>query len=81
MVDPISDEERRSFIRKLKAGFVVFVGLSAGLISLQTDAGLVGFAAASATGMVLGIVLLWAVLPSRESLKNDSKTQWGDDER
>jgi len=37
MVDPIGDEERASFTRKLKLGVTVLVGLSAGLVAAQAD--------------------------------------------
>ncbi|PSP64276.1 hypothetical protein BRC77_04355 [Halobacteriales archaeon QH_8_64_26] len=58
MVGPISDEERRSGRRRLQTGFVVLVGLSAGLITLQADPTVVQFLGAVLGGTVLGIVLV-----------------------
>ena len=68
MVGPISDEERTAFALKVKVGFVLLVALSAGLITLQADAGPVGFLTASAAGAVMGVLLVWIAFPSRERL-------------
>jgi hypothetical protein len=66
MVGPISDEERSAFAWKLKLGFVLLVAASAGLITLQADAGLVGFLAASAAGGLVGVLLVWIAFPDRK---------------
>jgi hypothetical protein len=58
MVGPISDEERRSGHRRLQTGFVVLVGLSAGLITLQAEPTILQFLGAVLGGTVLGIVLV-----------------------
>lgn len=76
MVGPVPDEERDSFARKLKAAFVLFVGLSAGLITLQSDAGVVGFLIASGAGIAVGALLLWIAFPSRSRLQDESGTYW-----
>jgi hypothetical protein len=72
MVEPVSDEERSSFVRKLKIGFVFLVGLSGGLITLQTDAGAIGFLTATAMGLVVGVVLVWIAFPDRDDLARGS---------
>lgn len=63
MVGPISDDERRTALRRLKLGFVAVIGVSAGLITLQGDAGPVAFVAATGAGLVFGAVLVWVALP------------------
>jgi hypothetical protein len=83
MVGPISDEERSAFAWKLKLGFVVLVALSAGLITLQADAGLAGFLAASGAGAVLGVLLVRIAFPSWERLAEsegvENAHQWDRD--
>ncbi|MFB6296981.1 MAG: hypothetical protein ABEH56_00510 [Salinirussus sp.] len=64
MVGPITDEERLSFLQKAKAGFVLLVALSAGLIALQADAGLSAIAGAVAVGGLAGIALIGVAFPS-----------------
>jgi hypothetical protein len=64
MVSPITQEERDRSTRRLKAGSILLVALSAGLITLRTDAGLVGFGVAAAFGLVVGVVLVWFVAPN-----------------
>ncbi|MFB6084326.1 MAG: hypothetical protein ABEJ94_08795 [Halorientalis sp.] len=63
MVDPVSSDERASFTRRLKVGFVVLVGVSAGLITLQGDPGPVVFAGAVAGGLVVGVLLVRFAIP------------------
>jgi membrane associated rhomboid family serine protease len=75
MVDGISSEERERFAVKLKAGFVLLVGLSAGLITLQAEVGIGGFLAASAAGVVAGLVLVWWVFPDREDLSRGDRSR------
>lgn len=64
MVGPISDAERNESRRRVKAASVLLVALSAGLITLQTDAGLVLFGVAASIGAVVGTFLVWLVFPS-----------------
>jgi ammonia channel protein AmtB len=75
MVDGITDEERERFAVKLKAGFVLLVGLSAGLITLQVEAGPTAVLGAVAGGVVVGVVLVWLVFPAREDLKRGDSSQ------
>ena len=78
MVDGISDEERERFAVKLKAGFVLMVGLSAGLITLQSDVGVEGFLVTTAVGLVAGVVLVWFVFPDREDLSRGDRSRSDD---
>lgn len=81
MVGPISDEERDSFAWKFKAGFVLLVALSCGLITLQADVGLVGFLGAGVAGGLVGVVLVWMAFPERQQLVDsdgvDDDHDWG----
>ncbi|WP_340099173.1 hypothetical protein [Salinibaculum salinum] len=81
MVGPISDEERDAFAWKLKAGFILLVGLSAGLITLQADAGLVWFLVATVAGGIVGVILVWIAFPERQQLVDsegvDDDHDWG----
>lgn len=63
MVGPISREERRSASRRLKIGFVLLIGISAGLITLQGDPTLVVFALAVLCGLVVGVALVAFAFP------------------
>ena len=58
MVGPLSDDQRRSGHRRLQAGFVAFVGVSAGLISLQADPTVLQFLGVVVGGIVLGVALV-----------------------
>ena len=59
MVGPsITDDERRVASRRLKAGFVVLVGVSGALVALQVDATPVQMGAAALAAGVLGLLLL-----------------------
>jgi ammonia channel protein AmtB len=69
MVGGVSETERSAFARKLKIGFVLLVGFSAGLITLYADAGVVFFAVATAIGLGTGVVLVWLVFPERRELE------------
>jgi lysozyme family protein len=60
MVDSsITDEQRRSFRRRLAGGFVLLVGASAGLVALQARASATEIAVAIAVGLALGGALAW----------------------
>ena len=69
MVDPVSDEERQSFLQKTKIGFVIVVGLSGGLMGLRIDAGLTGLAIAIGAGLLAGILVVWIAFPDRMDLR------------
>ncbi|MFC7133728.1 MULTISPECIES: hypothetical protein [Salinibaculum] len=78
MVGGVSEEERSSFARRAKIGFVLLVGLSGGLITLQADAGAFWFLVATGIGMAVGVVLVWITFPDRQELRqspgsNDSR--------
>lgn len=79
MVEPISDEERSAFYRKVKIGLSVLVGLSGGLITSQTDATLLQTGLAVVAGLALGAVLAWFIVPSepvarrRQSERDDRR--------
>lgn len=60
MVGPsATEEERDESRRRLKAGFVLLVGVSGTLIAIQGGASLPVLAAATLIGLVAGGVLLW----------------------
>jgi len=72
MVGPVDNTERVAFLRKLKIGFALLVGLSAGLMGLQTGAGLVVLAAAVVAGSLVGGFLAWLAFPSGDDLNTRS---------
>lgn len=60
MVDSsITDDQRRSFRRRLAGGFVLLVGASAGLVALQARASTLEVAAAVGIGIAVGSALAW----------------------
>lgn len=60
MVDSsITDEQRRSFRRRLAGGFVLLVGASAGLVAVRAQASAIEIGVAIAVGLVLGGALAW----------------------
>lgn len=69
MVEPVSDEERSDFAKKLKIGFVLLVGLSGGLITLQADAGVTGFLVATCLGVAAGVILVRIAFPEQRDLQ------------
>ncbi|WP_159901110.1 hypothetical protein [Salinirussus salinus] len=72
MVDPVDNTERVAFLRKLKIGFALLVGLSAGLMGLQTGAGPVVLAGAFGAGSLVGAFLAWLALPNGDDLNTRS---------
>jgi lysozyme family protein len=59
MVGPsITDDERRVANNRLQIGFVVLVGLSGGLVALQTGASGLQIGGAVVAGLAVGVVLL-----------------------
>jgi hypothetical protein len=68
MVGPVDNTERVAFLRKVKAGFALLVGLSAGLMGLQTGGGLVVLAAVFVAGSLAGAFLAWLALPGGDDL-------------
>ncbi|PSQ25350.1 hypothetical protein BRD03_14040 [Halobacteriales archaeon QS_9_68_17] len=60
MVGPsISEEQRERSRTRLKAGFVLLVGVSAGMIAVQGNASLPSVLAVVAAGLVLGVLLVY----------------------
>ena len=60
MVGPsISEEKRERSRTRLKAGFVLLVGASAGMIAVQGNASLPSVLAVVAAGLVLGVLLVY----------------------
>jgi len=64
MVEPVSEGERESFARKLKAGFVALVALSATLVALRAGGPLPALAGAAGVGVLVGVVLLRLAFPA-----------------
>lgn len=73
MVGPISSEERTSTVRRVKAVFVLVVGLSGGLISLQAGGDLLMTGGAILAGLVTGVVLVWLVFPGTGEVRSDGR--------
>ncbi|WP_160134606.1 hypothetical protein [Halococcus salsus] len=63
MVGPVSREERLSVSRRLKIGFVLLVGASAGLITFQGEPTLPVVAVAVLFGLVVGALLVVFAFP------------------
>ncbi|GAB7009486.1 hypothetical protein [Halorubrum trueperi] len=59
VVGPVSDEERDSGNRKIKVGFLLLVAVSPPLIALQWDPTPIELLAALASGVLLGLLLVW----------------------
>ncbi|RXK46756.1 hypothetical protein [Halorientalis pallida] len=70
MVGPVSNDERASFTRRLKIGFVVLVGISSGLITLQGNPSPVVLAGAVVGGLVLGALLTRFAIPSADGFRD-----------
>jgi len=67
MVGPASSEERASVTRKIKLGFTVLIGLSAGLVTLQGDPSPAVIGGAVLGGMVVGWLLIWYTFPDTDT--------------
>jgi hypothetical protein len=72
MVGPISREEREASTRRIKAAFVLLVGVSGALITLQGDVALWVTAAAFVVASLVGLVLVWYVFPGTGETKRRS---------
>ena len=68
MTGPISEEDRKRTMGRLKIGSVLLVGVSSGLITSQGDASLRMVVAAVVAGLALGVVLVRYLFPSFEGL-------------
>lgn len=71
MVGPISTDERRSGLLRLKLGISLLVGLSMGLVAIQSRASLPLVGGAVLAGTAMGAALAWYVFPDAESYKGD----------
>ncbi|AQL41490.1 hypothetical protein BV210_01615 [Halorientalis sp. IM1011] len=74
MVGPVSNDERESFTRRLQVGFVVLVGLSAGLITLQGDPTPAVVVGAVVGGLVVGVVLVRFAVPDPGGFRDQDTT-------
>jgi hypothetical protein len=81
MVEPVTDDERFSFLTKLKVGFVALVGLSAGLITLQAGADPLLFVGATGVGGLVGVLLVAVAFPDGIAVGDDDGTDRTDRER
>lgn len=70
MVGPISADERREKMRRLKVGVALLVGVSAALVGLQGGASLVLIGVFLVVGTLLGGALAWYVFPSAEDYQD-----------
>ncbi|WP_276261311.1 hypothetical protein [Haloglomus litoreum] len=70
MVGPVSDEERSDAAFKIKVAIVAFVGLSAGLITLQGDGPLWMSGLAVLAGVLTGLLLVYIVFPGDGSVRS-----------
>jgi ABC-type nickel/cobalt efflux system permease component RcnA len=70
MVGPISREERLTASRRLKIGFVLLVGGSAGLITLQGDPSILVFVLAVLLGLAVGVVVVVFAFPRGLELRD-----------
>lgn len=68
MVDPISSAERSRTLRRVKIGTVLLVGLSAGLIAVQSGGSVEVIAGAVFGGTVVGAALVWYLFPDVDAL-------------
>lgn len=89
MVDPVSQDERDSFTRKLKVAVAALVAVSTGMVALSAGATLPQALAALLGGVVVGGVIAWYAVPSTpapaerrgSSIRDDPFADGGDDER
>jgi membrane associated rhomboid family serine protease len=76
MADPISREDRERTMTRLKAGTVLLVGVSGGLITSQGEASWAVVAAAVVAGLVVGAVLVWFLFPDLEDVSPGTDWQY-----
>ena len=70
MVGPsATDDERRTAALRFKAGFVLLVGLSGGLVAASVGATMTQIAVAGAGGLVVGAALMWWLLRSYRQIR------------
>lgn len=72
MVGPSTSEDDRSrSALRLKAGFVLLVGASAGIVAYRADATLAQAAVVVVAGLLLGLALVWFVARNLRQLRPD----------
>lgn len=76
MVDPISNDERSRTLRWVKIGTVLLVGLSAGLIAVQSGGSTEAIAGATVGGIVVGAALVWYLFPDIDALAPASSKRY-----
>ena len=70
MVGPsTTDDERRTAAFRFKAGFVLLVGLSGGLVAASVGATMTQIIAVVAGGLVVGAVLMWWLVRSYRQIQ------------
>lgn len=63
MVDStITDDQRRSFQRRLLGGFVLLVGASGGMVAVQAQASTTEIVAAVLVSVMIGGLLAWYLI-------------------
>lgn len=88
MVDPVSQEERDSFNRKLKVAVAALVAASTAMVALGAGASLPQAAVALLAGVLVGGVIAWYAVPDApeparrraSSRLDDPFADGGDDE-
>ena len=70
MVGPsTSDDERRTAALRFKAGFVLLVGLSGGLVAFSVGASTSEVAAVVVAGLLVGAALTWWLVRSYRQIR------------
>ena len=69
MVGPMTSEERTRLTLRLKIGFVLLIGFSAGLITLLGTPTLLEVALVTAVGLVFGALVVAVVFPGTGEVK------------
>ena len=70
MVGPsTTDDERRTAALRFKAGFVLLVGLSGGLVAASVGATTTQIAVIVAGGLMVGAALMWWLLRSYRQIR------------
>ena len=73
MVGPsTTDDERRTAALRFRAGFVLLVGLSGGLVAVSVGATTTQIVAVVAGGLVAGAALMWWLVRSYRQIRPGS---------
>lgn len=76
MVDPISNDDRARTLRWVKVATVLLVGLSTGLIAVQSEASIETVTAAIAAGLLVGSALVWYLFPDADAIAPASSRRY-----